>query len=176
MRQAFDMYNDDTDDQMFKYLNIFACIENCEKWADIRRNLAKNKDEQYNPDALAPATSMGHPELGKKKLKELKKAGHPAERLQACFDKCWANTRAQAAGRDNKYDAWWKEMLANQDVQIALLKATSAAKKRNTDLAFLIGGNYAAMDKETRAWYDAHRQDILCDDLKFDNKFEVPVM
>jgi hypothetical protein len=41
------------------------------------------------------------------------------------------------------------------------LKASSTAKKRNTDLAFLIGGNDAAMDKETRAWYDAHRQDIL---------------
>jgi hypothetical protein len=42
-----------------------------------------------------------------------------------------------------------------------LLKTTSAAKKRNTDLAFLIGGNDAAMDEETRAWYDAHRQEIL---------------
>jgi hypothetical protein len=42
-----------------------------------------------------------------------------------------------------------------------LLKTTSAAKKRNTDLAFLIGGNDAAMDEEIRAWYDAHRQAIL---------------
>jgi hypothetical protein len=45
--------------------------------------------------------------------------------------------------------------------RIALLKETSAAKKRNTDLAFLIGGNDAAMDEEARAWYDAHRQEIL---------------
>jgi hypothetical protein len=52
-------------------------------------------------------------------------------------------------------------MLANQDTQIALLKTTSTAKKRKTDLAFLIGGNDAAMDEETRAWYDAHRQAIL---------------
>jgi hypothetical protein len=52
-------------------------------------------------------------------------------------------------------------MLTNQGVRIALLKATSVMKKRNTDLAFLIGGNDTAMDKETRAWYDAHRQDIL---------------
>jgi hypothetical protein len=42
-----------------------------------------------------------------------------------------------------------------------LLQITSAAKKRNTDLAFLIGGNDAAMDEETRAWYDTHRQAIL---------------
>jgi hypothetical protein len=52
-------------------------------------------------------------------------------------------------------------MLANQGVWIALLNATSMAKKRNTDLAFLIGDNDNAMDEETRAWYDAHRQDIL---------------
>jgi hypothetical protein len=81
--------------------------------------------------------------------------------LQASFDKCWADARAHAAGRDNKYDARWKEMLANQGIRIALLKTTSVAKKRNTDLAFLIGGNDAAMDEETRAWYDAHRQEIL---------------
>jgi hypothetical protein len=90
-----------------------------------------------------------------------KKAGHPADRLQASFDKCWADARAHATGRDTKYDARWKEMLANQGARITLLKTTSAAKKRNTDLAFLIGGNDAAMDEETRAWYNAHRQEIL---------------
>jgi hypothetical protein len=31
MWQAFDMYSDDTDGQTFKYLNVFACIDNCEK-------------------------------------------------------------------------------------------------------------------------------------------------
>jgi hypothetical protein len=81
MRWAFDMYIDDTDGRTFKYLNVFARIENCEKWADVHRNLAKNKDEQYNPDAPAPAMLAGCPELGQKKLKELKKAGHLAERL-----------------------------------------------------------------------------------------------
>jgi hypothetical protein len=161
MQRAFDMYNDDTDGQTFKYLNVLTRIENCEMWADVRQNLAKNKDEQYNPDAPAPAASAGRPDIGQKKLKELKKAGHPAERLQASFDKCWADARAHAVGRDNKYDARWKEMLMNQGIRIALLKATSAVKKRNTDLAFLIGGNDAVMDEQTRAWYDAHRQDIL---------------
>jgi hypothetical protein len=42
-----------------------------------------------------------------------------------------------------------------------LLQTTSAVKKRKTDLAFLISGNDAAMDEETRAWYDVHRQAIL---------------
>jgi hypothetical protein len=104
---------------------------------------------------------MGCPELGQKKLKELKKAGHPADRLQASFDKCWADAKAHTAGRDTKYDAQWKEMLANQGARIALLKTTSATKKRNIDIAFLIGGNDAAMDEETRAWYHTHRQEIL---------------
>jgi hypothetical protein len=161
MRRAFDMYGNDTDGQQFKYLNVFAHIETCEKWAEVRRNLSKNKDEQYNPDAPAAVASTGYPELGQKKLKELKKSGHPADRLQASFDKCWADVRAHNAGRDSKNDARWKEMLANQGTRIALLKTTSAAKKRNTDLAFLIGSNDAAMDEEMRAWYDAHRQAIL---------------
>jgi hypothetical protein len=161
MRRAFDMYGDDIDGQTFKYLNVFARIETCEKWAEVRQNLSKNKDEQYNPDAPAAAASTGRPKLGQKKLKELKKSGHPADRLQASFDKCWADARAHAAGRDTKYDARWKEMVVNQGARIALLKTTSAAKKRNTDLVFLIGGNDAVMDEETRAWYDAHRQAIL---------------
>jgi hypothetical protein len=81
--------------------------------------------------------------------------------LQSFFEKCWANARAHNAGRDTKYDARWKEMLANQGTRISLLQTTSAAKKRNIDLAFLIGGNDAAMDEEMGAWYDAHRQAIL---------------
>ncbi|KAK1610723.1 hypothetical protein QYE76_034396 [Lolium multiflorum] len=98
MRRAVDMYSDETDSQTFNYLNVFAHIENCKKWADVHRNLAKNKDEPYNPDAPAPAASAGRPELGEKKLKEPKKAGHPTERLQASFDKCWADARATPPG------------------------------------------------------------------------------
>jgi hypothetical protein len=45
MRRAFDMYGDDSDGQHFKYLNVFARIEDCEKWAEVRRTLSKNKDE-----------------------------------------------------------------------------------------------------------------------------------
>jgi hypothetical protein len=161
MRRAFDMYGNDSDGQRFKFLNVFARIEGCEKWAEVRRTLSKNKDEPYNPDAPAAAASAGRPELGQKKLEELKKSGNPGDRLQASFEKCWADARAHNAGRDTKYDTRWKEMLANQGTRIALLQTTSAAKKRNTDLAFLIGGNDAAMDEETRAWYDAHRQAIL---------------
>jgi hypothetical protein len=82
MRKAFDMYAEDTDGQTFKYLRI----ERCEKWKEVRKNLANNKGEQYNPGDTTLAASADRPELGKKKLKELKKVGHPAERLQASFD------------------------------------------------------------------------------------------
>jgi hypothetical protein len=61
MRRAFDMYSNNTDGQTFKYLNVFTRIESCEKWADVCWNLAKNNDEQYNPDAPALAASAGRP-------------------------------------------------------------------------------------------------------------------
>jgi hypothetical protein len=70
--------------------------------------------------------------------------------------------RTHADGRNDKFDGRWREMLANQGVRIALLKTTAAAKKRNTDLAFLMGGgDMELMDEETRNWYQGHRSDIL---------------
>ena len=81
--------------------------------------------------------------------------------MQASIDKCWADLRTHADGRNDKFDGRWREMLANQGVRIALLKTTAAAKKRNTDLAFLMGGNTDLMDEEMRNWYQGHRSDIL---------------
>jgi hypothetical protein len=52
--------------QQFKYLNVFARIEGCEKWAEVRRTLSKNKDEQYNPDAPAAAASAAAPSSAKR--------------------------------------------------------------------------------------------------------------
>jgi hypothetical protein len=49
IRRALDMYADDCDGQMFKYLNMFARIAECDKWKAVRKNLANNKGEQYNP-------------------------------------------------------------------------------------------------------------------------------
>ncbi|KAK1697414.1 hypothetical protein QYE76_014111 [Lolium multiflorum] len=71
--------------------------------------------------------------------------------MQASIDKCLADLRSHADGRNDKFR--WREMLANQDVRIAV-KTTAAAKKRNTDLAFLMGGgDMELMDEETRNWY-----------------------
>ena len=48
--RMFAMYRQDSSDQEFKYLHVFKRIEKCEKWADVRRTLAKAK-ETYKPGA-----------------------------------------------------------------------------------------------------------------------------
>nr|XP_051190020.1 uncharacterized protein LOC127303315 [Lolium perenne] len=161
LRRALDMYADDTGLQ-FKFLNVYARLEHCEKWRENRTTLSKSKTEQYNPDAPAACASEGRPELGQKKLKELKRTDSPADKMQASIDKCLADLMSHADGRNDKFDGRWREMLANQGARIALLKTTAAAKKRNTDLAFLMGGgDMELMDEETRNWYKGHRSDIL---------------
>ncbi|XP_071684012.1 uncharacterized protein [Lolium perenne] len=161
LRRALDMYTDDTGLQ-FKFLNVYARLEKCEKWKEVRTSLSKSKTEQYNPDAPPACAAEGRPELGQKKQKELKRTDNPADRMQASIDKCWADLRSHADGRNDKFDGRWREMLANQGARIALLKTTVAAKKRNTDLAFLMGGgDMELMDEETRNWYQGHRNDIL---------------
>jgi hypothetical protein len=57
------------DGQTFKYLNVFVRIESCEKWTTVRRNLAKNKDEQYNPDAPAMPRRRAAPSSARRSRK-----------------------------------------------------------------------------------------------------------
>ncbi|KAK1602247.1 hypothetical protein QYE76_008370 [Lolium multiflorum] len=153
------MYADDNDDQMFKYLNVFARIAECDKWKVVRKNLANNKAEQYNPDDLAPAASTGRPELGQKKLKEQKKADHPANRLQASFDKCWADagrtppggTTSTTCGGRRCSPTRRPDCLAQGNLREEEEHRPGVPDPRHD----------ANMDEETRAWYDAHRQEIL---------------
>ncbi|KAK1601474.1 hypothetical protein QYE76_048199 [Lolium multiflorum] len=58
LRRALDMYTDDTGLQ-FKFLNVYARLEHCEKWREVRTTLSKSKTEQYNPDAPAACASEG---------------------------------------------------------------------------------------------------------------------
>ncbi|XP_051210975.1 uncharacterized protein [Lolium perenne] len=66
LRRALDMYTDDTGLQ-FKFLNVYARLEKCEKWKEVRTSLSKSKTEQYNPDAPPACAAEGRPELGQKK-------------------------------------------------------------------------------------------------------------
>ncbi|XP_071681465.1 uncharacterized protein [Lolium perenne] len=58
LRRALDMYTDDTSLQ-FKFLNVYARLEKCEKWKEVRTTLSKSKTEQYNPDAPAATPHLG---------------------------------------------------------------------------------------------------------------------
>ena len=53
--------------------------------------------------------------------------------------------------------------MANSQVKIDLLRTGTVAKKRNHDLAFLTGGDAAAMDPDVRTWFMAQRRLILSD-------------
>ena len=70
---------DSNTDQDFKYLHVFSRIEKCEKWAEVRRTLAKAK-ETYKPDAPTSGTTDGRPD-GNKRAKSVKDAAPATSRL-----------------------------------------------------------------------------------------------
>ena len=142
----------------FKFLHVLIVIEGCDKWAQVRHSLGKGK--AYVPDAPAAGAADGRPD-GHKKAKAARDGAPAAAKLQASIDTCIADAQTHAATREEKNEARWKALMANQGIKLDLLKTNSAAKKRNNDLAFIMGVNPQAMDPEVRAWFMAERRAIL---------------
>ncbi|KAE8795056.1 putative methionyl-tRNA synthetase [Hordeum vulgare] len=60
--------------------------------------------------------------------------------------------------RDEKSKARWSALMTKQDAERDLLKTNMATKKRNTNLAFFMGGGYTTtMDLLVKACYLAER-------------------
>ncbi|XP_020162209.1 uncharacterized protein [Aegilops tauschii subsp. strangulata] len=160
MVRMFAMYRQDSNtDQEFKYLHVFSRIEKCEKWTDIRRILAKAK-ETYKPDAPTPGAADGRPD-GNKRAKTTKDAAPATEQLHASIEQCIADAKNHAARREEKSEVRWSPLMTNNAVKLDLLRTNVAAKKKNTNPAFLMGADMSTMDEQVKAWYLTERGLIL---------------
>ncbi|KAE8791333.1 putative methionyl-tRNA synthetase [Hordeum vulgare] len=127
MVRMFDMYRPNNNDAEFKFLHVFTRIESCEKWTGVQLALAKAKDGVYNLDA---------PVLGRRNgaLMAIRKP------------------RSHSAMREEKSEARWSALMAKKDIKLDLLRANVTAKKRNGNLAYLMGADMATMDPHVNAW------------------------
>ncbi|KAM3370389.1 hypothetical protein ACQJBY_017984 [Aegilops geniculata] len=157
----FTMYRRDNQDADFKHLQVYKRIDKCEKWAEVRRALDKAK-ETYKPDATTPGASEGRPD-GHKLAKKGKNADATTARVQESIEHCLADAQARAVLREEKTEARWSSLMKNSAIKLDLLRTNVAAKKRNTDMAFLMGGAdmLQSNDEQLRAWYMAERGLIL---------------
>ena len=72
------------------------------------------------------------------------------------------NVRVQESMQEEETKGRWSALMTSNAVKLDLLRTNVAAKKRNTDLAFLMGGvDMSAMDEQVKAWYLAERGLIL---------------
>ena len=154
--RMFAMYRQGNNDAEFKYLHVYKRIDKCEKWAEVRRTLEKAK-ETYKPDAPAPGALEGWPD-GNKGAKKGKHADAATARVQESIHHCLADAQARAVLREEKTEARWSALMSTSAVKLDLLRTNVAAKKRNTDLAFLLGGAdmLQSTDEVVKAWYRAH--------------------
>ena len=127
MVQMFNMFRQDNSDQEFKYLHVFKQIEKCEKWADVRRTLAKAK-EKYKPDTPTPGAADGRPD-GNKGAKKGKHVESATARVQESIEHCLADAQTRAALREEKTEARWSALMTNSGVKLDLLRPTSPRRR-----------------------------------------------
>ncbi|KAE8774459.1 putative methionyl-tRNA synthetase [Hordeum vulgare] len=136
----FAMYRADNEGEDFMFLHVFSRIDSCENWREVQLALDKAK-ETYNPDAPAPYAAKGRLD-GTKKARAARDAAPAAQRLQASIEQCITNVKSSAARREEKSDARWSALMINV-----------AAKKRNTDLEFMMRADTSTIDEKVKAWY-----------------------
>ena len=88
--------------------------------------------------------------MGHKKAKAARDGALAAAKLQASIKTCITDAQTHAAVREEKAVMRWKALMDKAEVKLDLLNTGIAAKKRNNDLTFLMGGDPAAMDPEVR--------------------------
>ena len=159
--RMFAMYRGDNQDADFKHLHVYKRIDKCEKWAEVRRTLDKAK-ETYKPDATTPGASEGRPD-GHKLAKKGESADAATTRVQESIEHCLADAQARAVLREEKTEARWSSLMKNNAIKPDLLRTNVAAKKRNTDMAFLLSGAdmLQSNDEKLKAWYLVQRDLIL---------------
>ena len=95
MRAMISAYRDNNDDVKFKFIHVFARIESCDKWAEIRTTLSKGK---FDPDA-APALASDARPMGNKRAKALRDVATGIEKLHSSIMACMADAASHAADR-----------------------------------------------------------------------------
>ncbi|KAE8782533.1 putative methionyl-tRNA synthetase [Hordeum vulgare] len=104
-----------------------------------------------SPDSWLPCLQVARDAVPAAPAAGVTRDAAPAvERLQASIEQCIADAKSSAARREEKSNTRWSALMINV-----------AAKKRNTNLAFLMWSNTSTMDEQVKAWYLAKRGLIL---------------
>lgn len=166
MRAMIAAYQEDKDDNEFKFIHIFARIEGCDKWTETRTALTKAhaKATVYDPGAAPSTASEGHP-VGHKKAKAIWDAPPVIEKLHSSIMACMADAATNTAKRAEQVTkvftaARWASVIERQDIKLGLIMASVAVKKRTEDLAILMVDT-RDMDDKVNVWCIDQRALIL---------------
>jgi hypothetical protein len=167
MRAMITAYREDNDGVEFKFVHVFARIETCDKWKEVRTTLAKAA-APFDPNDTPTPAAVGRP-VGNKKAKAMRDPAPAIEKLHSSILACIATAAAHAATRaeqaakmEEVAPAKWASVMERQDIKLDLIKANIVAKKRKEDLAILLVDT-SGMDDDVKAWCAAQRATMLAE-------------